>query len=173
MISYILAIGCGILVLVADQITKYFIASNFSLGESAEFINGIIDIIYINNKGGAWGILQGHTWGLLAITSVLLIICFTLLLKLGKSNKLLFWAITLVMFGGIGNMIDRIFRNGNVVDFLHFEFFPQFPVFNVADCAVVVGAGLLIVYFIADCIRDSKIKKQRFAEQTGSENEDN
>ncbi len=162
MISYILAVFCGVLFLAADQYTKYFVSTNFQLGESREFLNGFIDLIYIHNKGGAWGILQGHTWGLLAISVVLMIICLALLLKLGKSNKLVFWSVTLIMFGGIGNLIDRIFRDGNVVDFLHFEFYPQFPVFNIADCAVVIGAGLLLLYFIYDCINDSKAKKAKY-----------
>lgn len=165
MLSYILAIVCGIAFLGVDQLTKYYIVSNFDLGESTEFLNGIIDIIYINNKGGAWGILQGQTWTLLSVTAILMIICFTLLLKLGKSNKVMFWSITLILFGGLGNMIDRIFRDGNVVDFLHFEFWPQFPIFNVADCAVVIGAFLLIGYFIYDSIRDTKLKKKKFSQQ--------
>ena len=159
LISYILALICGVAVLVADQITKFYIISNFEIGGSADFLRGFIDIIYINNKGGAWGILQGYTWALLSITAIVMVICFTLLLKLGRRNKILFWAITLVLFGGIGNMIDRIFRDGNVVDFLHFEFWPTFPIFNVADCAVVVGAGLLIFYFVYDSIKDAKQKK--------------
>ncbi len=169
MISYILAIVCGAGFLVADQVTKYYIISNFELGESTEFLKGFVDIIYINNKGGAWGILQGQTWTLLAITAILMIVCFTLLLKLGKNNKIMFWAITLILFGGIGNMIDRIFRDGNVIDFLHFEFFPTFPIFNVADCAVVIGAFLMVGYFIYDSIRDSKAKKIKY-QQTEDQN---
>ncbi len=165
MISYILAVLCGVVVLVADQLTKYYIVNNFEIGGTAEFLKGFIDIIYINNKGGAWGILNGYTWALLSITAIVMVVCFTLLLKLGNKNKILFWAITLVLFGGIGNMIDRIFREGNVVDFLHFEFWPTFPIFNVADCAVVVGAGLLIYYFIYDSIKDAKEKKQRALSQ--------
>ncbi len=165
MISYILAIICGVAVLAVDQLSKYYIVSNFQIGGTAEFLKGFIDIIYINNKGGAWGILHGYTWALLSITAIVMVICFTLLLKLGKSNKILFWAITLVLFGGIGNMIDRIFRDGNVVDFLHFQFWPTFPIFNVADCAVVVGGGLLIVYFIYDSIRESKEKKLKASQQ--------
>lgn len=159
MISYILAVLTGVIVLALDQFTKYFIISNFEIGGTADLIDGLIDIIYINNKGGAWGILQGYTWALLAITALLMIICFTLLIKLGKRNKLVFWAMTLILFGGIGNMIDRIFRGGNVIDFLHFEFWPDFPIFNVADCAVVVGGGLLIFYFIYDSIKDARQKK--------------
>ncbi|MBQ4118881.1 MAG: signal peptidase II [Clostridia bacterium] len=165
MISYILAIICGVAVLAVDQITKYYILNNFEIGGTAEFLKGFIDIIYINNKGGAWGILQGYTWALLSITAIIMVICFTLLLKLGKNNKILFWAITLVLFGGIGNMIDRIFRDGNVVDFLHFEFWPTFPIFNVADCAVVVGGGLLVVYFIYDSIKETKEKKLKATER--------
>ncbi len=170
MLSYILAVLCGIAVLGFDQLTKFYIVSNFELGQSTEFLKGFIDIIYINNKGGAWGILEGQTWTLLSITAILMIVCFTLLLKLGKSNKVLFWSITLILFGGLGNMIDRIFRGGNVVDFLHFEFYPTFPIFNVADCAVVVGAFLLIGYFIFDSIRDSRAKKQKFESQNNTQN---
>ena len=160
MISYILALTVGALILAVDQYTKYFIMTNFELGQGTDFIKGLIDIVYIHNKGGAWGILNGYTWALLSITAIVMVICFTLLIKLGKNNKILFWAITLVLFGGIGNMIDRIFRHGNVVDFLHFEFWPTFPIFNVADCAVVVGAGLLIYYFIYDSVKDAKQKKK-------------
>ena len=85
-----------------------------------------------------------------------MIISIYALIKYGLKNKLLFWAITLVLFGGIGNMIDRIFRGGFVVDFLHFEFWPQFPVFNIADCSIVVGAGLLILYYIIDMNKECK-----------------
>lgn len=159
LISYILALVSGVIVLVADQLTKYYIVANFEIGYSAELFNGFIDIIYTTNKGGAWGILQGYTWALLSITAILMIICFAMLLKLGKQNKTIFWAVSFILFGGIGNMIDRIFRHGAVVDFLHFEFYPTFPIFNIADCAVVLGALLLVYYFIYDCIKDAKNKK--------------
>lgn len=160
MISYILAVLVGLIVLAADQISKYYIITNFQIGGSAEFLNGFIDIVFVTNEGGAWGILNGYTWALLSITAILMIICFTLLLKLGKKNKIVFWAMTLILFGGLGNMIDRIFRNGSVVDFLHFEFWPSFPVFNIADCAVVVGGGLLILYFVIDAIKDERNKQK-------------
>lgn len=159
MFSYILAVLCGALFLGVDQFTKHYIMSNFELGQSKEFINGFIDIVYIHNRGGAWGMLSGYTWILLSISAVVMLVCIALLFKLGLDNKLMFWAITLVIFGGTGNMIDRIFRNGNVIDFLHFEFFPTFPVFNIADCAIVIGCGLLILYFIIDTFRSSNHKE--------------
>ncbi len=171
MISYILAVLTGVIVLGLDQYTKYYIISHYELGESSEFIKGIINIIYVNNKGGAWGILQGYTWTLLAITAILMIVCFALLVKLGKNNKMVFWSVSLILFGGLGNMIDRIFRDGTVIDFLQFDFYPQFPVFNIADCAVVVGGFLLMAYFIYDGINDARNKKKKVLEANKKDDE--
>lgn len=160
MITYILAAITGILVLLADQFTKVYIQSNFEMAKSYEFLPGFIDITYIHNDGGAWGMLGGYTWLLISVTIVVMLVCIALLLKYGARDKLMFWAIVLVLSGGIGNMIDRIFRDGNVIDFLHFEFWPTFPVFNVADCAIVVGAGLLILYFFKGIIEEEKQKRK-------------
>ncbi len=159
MISYVLALVTGALSLVLDQWSKHFIMTNYELYEGSGFIKGIIDIVYIHNRGGAWGIFQGKTWALLALTVPIMAVCAFLLFKYGKKSKLCFWSLSLIIFGGIGNMIDRIFRDGNVIDFLQFAFWKDFPVFNVADCAVVIGAGLLILYFVIDTVKDFKSKK--------------
>lgn len=167
MISYVLAFLCGALLVLADQFTKYYISANFVLGESREFINGFINLTYIHNRGGAWGMLYGHTYILIPLTVVIMAVCVFLYIKYGNNSRLLLWAIALVLSGGIGNMIDRVFHGGNVVDFLHFEFFPSFPIFNVADCAIVVGAGLLILYFILDAIKEEKQKRaENLSEQS-------
>ena len=158
MISYILAIIFGFCLLGFDQYTKALVVSNFEVLETKKFIKHIIDFVYVQNDGGAWNVLGGHTWLLITFTAVIMVLCIFVLIKYGFKNKLLFWAITLVLFGGIGNMIDRIFRNGLVVDFLHFEFMPDFPVFNIADCGIVIGAGLLILYFLIDTINEYKAK---------------
>lgn len=156
MLSVVLALLTGIAVLGADQYTKYFISTNFQLGEGTDFLKGFIDIQYIHNTGGAWGILSGNTIILLLMTIFVMGLLIFFLIKVGNKSKLLFWAITLVVSGGIGNLIDRIFREGNVIDFLHFEFFPTFPVFNIADIAVVTGAGFLILYLILDTVKEIK-----------------
>ena len=158
MLSYILAVVSAVLLLGADQLTKYLISTRFELEESRVFLKGFIEFLYIHNRGGAWGLLYGKTYILIPITVIVMAVCIILYKKYGKKNKLLFWAIMLVLSGGIGNMIDRVFRDGNVIDFLHFEFLPSFPVFNVADCAIVVGAGLLILYFLVDSVKESKRK---------------
>ena len=80
---YLLAGIVSVLFLVADQITKWYIASNFILTETRPFINGFIDFTYINNKGGAWGLMDGHTWILLSLTFFIMIICVALLIKEG------------------------------------------------------------------------------------------
>ncbi|MGI6279541.1 MAG: signal peptidase II [Acutalibacteraceae bacterium] len=169
MISYILGLVCGLAIIGVDQYTKHLVTTNMSLTETKGFLKGFIDLTYIHNTGSAWGMLSGYTWVLLALTIIVMLICITLLFKTGLKNKLMFWAMILVISGGIGNMIDRIFRKGNVVDFLQFAFFKKFPIFNVADIAVVCGAALLILYFVTDTIKD--IKKSRKSADKGKNDE--
>ncbi len=158
MFSYILAVLLGIAVVVADQISKSYIVANFEYCVSYPFLPKLVDITYILNGGGAWSMLDGYTWVLLSLTIIIMLICVALIIKVGVENKLMFWAMCLVLGGGIGNMIDRIFNGGKVVDFLHFTFWPDFPVFNVADIAIVIGALLLIAYFIKSTIDDTRAK---------------
>lgn len=172
MVSYILAAVTGVIVLVADQFTKVFVSNNFEMAKSYEFLPGLIDITYIHNDGAAWGMLGGYTWLLLSITIVVMLGCIALLLKWGLRDKLIFWSAMLVLSGGVGNMIDRIFRGGNVIDFLHFEFWPTFPVFNVADCAIVVGAGLIILSLFKSIIDEQRQKSRAaVADQLKEENQ--
>ncbi len=163
MISYILALLTGALLFGADRYTKILtVAANPSgpTGESKQIIKGLIDFTYVRNGGAAWGMMSGKTWLLISVTGVVMLACIALLLKYGSKHKLLFWAISIVLFGGLGNMYDRIFYGGEVVDFIHFTFMPKFPVFNIADCGVVIGAALLILYFVIDMIRESRSKSR-------------
>lgn len=173
MISYILAVVVGIAVLIVDQYTKILVAANFELGQSTEFIKGVIDFTYIHNTGGAWGMLSGYTWFLVSVTLIIMLVCIALLMRYGVKNKLIFWALVLVLAGGVGNMIDRIFRGGEVIDFLHFAFFKSFPVFNIADIAIVIGAGLLMLYFIKGMLDDTKAKKSAAVKPAVSDESDN
>lgn len=158
--SYILAAVVAALLLAADQWSKYAVVAEFTLGQTKPFLPGFLQFTYIHNNGGAWGLMEGHTWLLLSVTLLIMVICIALLVKKGLKNKLLFWSICLILSGGLGNMIDRIFRGGEVVDFLHLQFMPNFPVFNIADCAVCIGAGLLLLYFVTDIYREAKQAKK-------------
>ncbi len=169
MVSYILAAITAVIVLAADQFVKYFVSSNLTQNVSYDFIPGFIDIIYIENDGAAWGMLGGYTWLLISITIVVMLAGIALLLKWGLKDKVLFWSATLILAGGIGNMIDRIFNDGFVVDFLNFSFI-DFPVFNIADCSIVIGAGLIILSLFKSIIDEQKQKSRISAV---SENQDN
>lgn len=173
MVSYILAAMTGIIILAADQFTKIFVQNNFEMAKSYDFLPGLIDITYIHNDGAAWGMLGGYTWLLLSITIVVMLGCIALLLKWGLRDKLIFWSAMLILSGGIGNMIDRIFRGGNVIDFLHFEFWPTFPVFNVADCAICVGAGLIILSLFKSIIDEQRQKSHIAVAEQPQENDTN
>ncbi len=156
--SAILAIICGLLVVGVDQLTKYLVTVMMEPNEVIRIIPGLINFNRIPpNSGAAFGMLSGQTWLLITVTCLIMVICVGMLIRKTFDSKLMFWALCLVLGGGVGNLIDRIFRGGNVVDFLEFGFF-DFPVFNVADIAVCVGAGLILLYFIMDFIKDARRK---------------
>ena len=156
--SFVLAGVVAALFLAADQFTKYIVMNNMELYQTIDFIDGFMNFTYIHNNGGAWGMLGGYTWLLVVVTAIIMVGLIVAIVKIGRNSPLFFWSGCLILSGGIGNMIDRIFRDGNVVDFLHVQFI-DFPVFNVADCAVVIGSGLLILYFIIDTVKEYKKEK--------------
>lgn len=158
MIAYILTAVVSVLLLAADQISKYFVASNYSLYATGTIVPGIFDFCYIHNTGGAWGMLSGNTCILIVFTAIVMILAIWWLIKKGSNNKLLFAAVCIIFAGGLGNMIDRIFRGGKVVDFIQFSFWNSFPVFNIADCAIVIGCSVLVCYLISDIINEQKAK---------------
>ncbi len=156
--SAILAIICGLAVVGLDQLTKYLVTVYMEPNEVIAVIPGLINFNRIPpNTGAAFGMLAGQTWFLITVTCVVMIICIAMLIRKTFDSRLMFWALCLVLGGGVGNLIDRIFRGGSVVDFLEFGFF-EFPVFNVADCAVCIGAGLILLYFIMDFVKDARRK---------------
>ena len=111
------------------------------------FIDGVINIWYTFNTGAAWSILANQTI-LLIILSLLILVGLTLFAIFYKSSSTLYSiAVGLIYGGAIGNLIDRIFLGG-VRDFIRLEFWPSFPIFNIADCCLTIGAILLCVYFL-------------------------
>lgn len=160
MLAYILAIAVSLIFLAIDQVIKLLIMQNFQLGANFPLINGVLNFNYIHNSGAAWGILSGKTGVLITVTLIIMAVCIVWLIRACKKReKLFFWSITMILAGGIGNMIDRIFRGGEVVDFIQFAFWKSFPVFNIADCTIVIGCGLLILFFIMDTVKDIRLKR--------------
>lgn len=141
---------------VIDQLTKYLVISNLEIGESCLRIPNFIEVHYVRNYGGMMGTFDGM--GKLLGIATILIIAVGIVMLLTKKIKpgLVYVCLTMIISGGIGNLIDRI-KLGYVIDFIN-VLFVKFYVFNFADCLVTVGAFLLVFYEIYLMIKDSKKK---------------
>lgn len=134
-----------ILVLALDQITKFIIRANFSIGQTLPVIPDILHITYVQNRGAAFSLFRN-----MPIMTVLLPICMVIgCLVVGvylyrKSQRVPALFLALVAAGGIGNLVDRL-SLGYVTDMIDFR---VFPVFNVADIAVTVGCVLLLIWIL-------------------------
>ncbi len=133
-------------IIAADQGVKLYTVNRLALGESAPLLPGFAELLYVRNTGGGFSILTGHTWLLSVVTAIIMGALAYLLFKGKFTHPLAVWSVTLVLGGGLGNLIDRV-RLGYVVDMFHFQFWPFYPVFNVADICVVCGvAGFAVCY---------------------------
>jgi signal peptidase II len=141
---YLLAI---ILCVLTDQVVKAFVVTRLALHATAPLLPGVVELFYIQNTGGGFSILTEHTWLLVGLTAVLMAALAALLVKKVFPHPMAMWGLTLILGGGLGNLIDRV-RLGYVVDMFHLQFFPSYPVFNVADIFVVCGTVLFAVYYL-------------------------
>ena len=121
-----------------DQLTKFLITKNLFQNQSIPIIKGIFHITLVHNRGAAFGILKNQI-PLFIITSLFAIILIYFNLKKNKQSKSHSIALSLILAGALGNLIDRLFF-GYVIDFLDFRIW---PVFNMADSAITIGAILL------------------------------
>lgn len=126
----------------ADQIIKYFIYQDLRPIERMTVIDNLFSLVYSENRGAAFGIFQNSTVVFSVITAALIGAFIYLLAAKKFQGKLFNTAITLVIGGGIGNLIDRIFR-GFVIDYLSLSFFP--PICNFADYCITIGAFLFML----------------------------
>lgn len=149
-----------------DQISKYLVVLYMDLHQSVEIIPGVFNFTYIQNEGAAFGSMTNSRWVFMIMSSIMIIGILVFMFWKKPKSKLLLSALTLIVAGGIGNMIDRI-RLGYVIDFLDFCAFPKLWMwtFNVADSFVVVGAGLMILWMILDTVRDRKAEKSKNSEE--------
>lgn len=141
--GYVLAI---VLCVAADQAVKFYVVQNIELYGRAPLVPGLIELFHIQNTGGGFSILAGHTWILTALTAALMLGIGALLLKRRFPHPMAMWSLTVILGGGLGNLIDRV-RLGYVVDMFNFQFI-NYPVFNVADILVVCGTVCFAVYYL-------------------------
>lgn len=145
--------------LVGDLVSKSLIDGSMGLGESAKFLPGFINIVTVHNVGAAWGMFSGAQTFLIVLTFVFIGALIWLMIAEKTKNPLFHVALGFVFAGCIGNLVDRL-AFGYVRDFLHFEFWSSFPVFNIADICLTVGVILFIAYFIVAIVKNKKKKKE-------------
>ncbi len=150
----------SILLVAADQITKLLVVKNIPVNDSIELIPDFFSLSHVRNTGAAFGMLSNQRWIFMVFTAIV-IICAVVALCSGRvKNGWGIFSLSLVIGGGIGNMIDRIYL-GEVVDFFAFNFWGyQFAVFNVADIFVCCGTIILALYIFFSSDFDSNKKKE-------------
>ena len=148
-----------VLLVSIDQAFKYFVISKIALDNTYYTFrisdHDLISITHVRNNGAAWSILEGKTV-LLTVVAVVAIILVLYLIASGHFKlRLEVVMLSLIMAGGIGNLIDRI-KYKEVIDYIRTDFI-DFPVFNFADICVVVGAiGFCIAYLIIESVSNQK-----------------
>lgn len=148
-----------------DQLIKML--AQIYLSDIATFpiIDGVLHFTYTENRGAAFSSMQGQTWILVYLTGAVLI-ALSAALAMGKfKTRLSLVSVTMVIAGGFGNLIDRIFR-GAVIDFVDFRLI-GFAIFNFADCLVVIGVIMFFISFIL-----SERDKNKEAGETENDSKD-
>ena len=153
-----------------DQVSKLLVVRFLDPRESFEIIRGVFRFTYVENDGAAFGMLDDHRWVFMVLSTLGIVALAFYMWKFAPKSRLACVAVSFIIGGGIGNMIDRV-RLGYVIDFIDFCAFPTLWkwIFNIADSFVCIGAGLLIFYLVLDIIKESKDKEN--ADDGEKENE--
>ena len=134
----------AIFIIGLDQFTKYLVVRNISEFDTVNVIKGVIEFVNVKNTGAAFSVLNNSTWLLALISAVFCIGIIIYCIKTKPTDKLYCTGLCMMFAGAFGNGIDRIFR-GSVVDFIKTVFI-DFPVFNIADISITLGAVICIIY---------------------------
>lgn len=132
--------------IVVDQLVKWATVQNFSLYEGTEVIPGVFSLYYIQNRGAAWGILQGRMGFFFIVTVLVVGYMIYTFHKVPLKSRLAGISFSFILAGALGNFIDRM-RLGYVVDTFRFDFI-NFPVFNMADVYLSIGVIMMIIYIL-------------------------
>ena len=172
MIFVLIAIIVGAVGL--DQLTKWLAVVYLQGEPSVPVWKDVFHFTFWTNEGAAWGMLADHRWVFMVFSTVAIIGLSVYLFGFCKQSKWIKIPIAMIIGGGIGNMIDRVLL-GYVIDFLDFTLI-DFPIFNVADSFVTIGAfwlvGILLLEMIRD-IRQEKLQKAAAAAEAAKSTEDN
>lgn len=161
---YLVELAVVAVILIADLLSKKYVWSFLDQNGMQENVIGLFNLVKVKNEGAGFGIFQGKTVGLTVITFIVVIaICIYLFFAL-KESEWLRISLVFVTAGGIGNIVDRI-AFGYVRDFIQFSFWENFPVFNIADSFVTVGAFMLVIVLIIMLVQEGKKNQKEFEEE--------
>ena len=136
---YIILIIAIVLIVVIEQVLKIYIMDNYKEIGSISLIENAINITYVENTGGAFGIGQNDLFTFILVNAMVIgIIVRFIITQKDRIGVATLVALTLILGGGISNLLDRIFR-GYVVDYIDISPIFKFPVFNLADLLIIVG----------------------------------
>lgn len=157
-----------VFLVVLDQLFKFLVAQWLPMEyDTATIIPGVLNFTHIENDGAAFSAFAGQRWFIIILTVAIMAICLYFVF----TNKIKSWFLhitgAMVVAGGLGNLIDRLFRGGLVFDYIDVNFAPfeNFAVFNFADCLVVVGVILVIVGVFVEDYQENK--KNKLSQQEG------
>lgn len=144
---------------VLDQIVKILAVRGLVPVGTVPLIDNIFHLTYCENPGAGFGVFANYTWALSLLTFLIIVVVTGYVVIKRPKEKVFVTAITFMIGGALGNLIDRV-RLGYVVDFLDFRLI-NFPIFNIADCFITVGAIIFAIYviFLSDkkeCTDESK-----------------
>ncbi len=142
-----------------DQVSKWLCMAYLKPVGSVYIIPGLLKLTYLENRGAAFGSFSDHRWVFMVFSTVAIVGVTVYLIAFSERNRLLRWALALIISGGIGNMIDRV-SLGYVVDMI--DFYGIWPyIFNVADSFVCVGAGLAVLYCLIEMQKELEQQKEK------------
>ncbi|ART76275.1 signal peptidase II [Sutcliffiella horikoshii] len=153
---YLIALG----IIIVDQLTKWLVVRYMEIGENIPIIHNFLYLSSHRNRGAAWGILEGQMYFFYIITVGVVIGLIVYLQKLPKDQPWMKLALSLMLGGAIGNFIDRLLHQ-EVIDFINtFIFTYDFPIFNVADSALVIGVGIILILTILEGKKEKELSKK-------------
>lgn len=143
-----------LLLIILDQLSKYFIVRNFNVYDEWIIIKDFLKFEYVQNTGISFGLLSGGR--IVIIIASLVVIGFMIYDLLHEQSKVHYFSCLLILSGALGNLIDRVFR-GYVVDFISFTIAShKMAIFNLADICVVLGVILYIILMFVEGRKDDE-----------------
>ncbi len=154
--KWLILLPVVILGVVLDQMTKQLVLQHLQLGASVPVIKGFFNLVHVHNRGSAFGLFSGLSLDFVRVffaitTCIVLAVVGYLWWRLPENQTMAALGYSLIIAGALGNLVDRLFRKGEVVDFLDFCWGRyHWPAFNVADTLICLGAGFLVLVILRE-----------------------